>query len=89
VLVERDPHPIDAAADKVMRALGVKRLRLGVEFADAAGFLADWLVQRQASAALVRPDFYVALVARSPAQLSAQLVELGKHLHLTGTLVAH
>lgn len=89
VLVELNAQQLDKAATQVIDALGAKRLRVGAELADSRGFLADWFSKRQARAALLRPDFYVALLAQSSTQLSAQLAELGEQLHLTRTLVAH
>jgi 3-(3-hydroxy-phenyl)propionate hydroxylase len=77
VLVELSHHPIDKAASQV-----------GAELAAPRGFLADWFASRKASAALLRPDFYFALVTGSPSQLSAQLVELGAQLRLEQTFVA-
>lgn len=88
ILVELSHHPIDKAASQVIEGLGVKRLLVGAELAAPRGFLADRFASRKASAALLRPDFYVALVTGSPSPLSAQLVELGAQLRLKQAFVA-
>lgn len=90
VLLETAQHPLGEAASQVAEVLGTRRLRLGAALADHHGFIADWFAKRQACAVLLRPDFYVALVAQSPSQLDAQLVDLGQQLRLTRTLaLAH
>lgn len=88
VLIETAPHALDDASRQVIEALGAKRIVVGPELADRHGFLTDWLAKRQASAALLRPDFYVALVAQSPSRLDTQLADLGEQMRLTKTLVA-
>lgn len=88
VLIETTSHALDGAASQVVEMLGAKRLQLDAALADSHGFLTDWFAKRQASAVLLRPDFYVALVAQSPSQLAAQLAELGEQLCLAKTLTA-
>lgn len=70
----------EAAA--VMERLNVRPLVIGVNLNDQSAHLKDWMKSNDAVAVLVRPDFYVATVAGSPAELSASLVALGQAMTL-------
>lgn len=82
VLIEIEPAALGQDALDVLRTLGAKRFALGSDLADRDGHLAAWFTARQVTAALLRPDFYVGVVARDPTELAARLAALGTQMHL-------
>ncbi|CAN7553038.1 bifunctional 3-(3-hydroxy-phenyl)propionate/3-hydroxycinnamic acid hydroxylase [Devosia sp. LjRoot3] len=66
-------------AQDVLTAIGARTFDMD-NLTDATGFVRGWLDQRDAVAVLVRPDFYVGIVANSAADLSRQIEAFGTHL---------
>ncbi len=78
LLLSRGPVSLTPGANDILDAFHAKKHILDTDLIDASGFLAQWLVQRQAIAVLVRPDFYVGILATSDADLSGQLEAFGR-----------
>ncbi|GGL81055.1 bifunctional 3-(3-hydroxy-phenyl)propionate/3-hydroxycinnamic acid hydroxylase [Wenxinia marina] len=74
------------AVSPVLDSLGAVTIDLAA-LPDREGHLDAWFDSRDAAAALVRPDFYVALIARDADDLDARLTALGTamDLRLPGT----
>lgn len=86
VLIEVVPHRLSADALDVLETLGAKRMVLGEHVSDNEGFLADWFGTRAVTAALIRPDFYVAIVASSDNGLDRALVGMAGNMTLGNQL---
>ena len=56
---------------------------------DAEGTYATWLGGNEAAYAVLRPDFYVAATAQTPAQLRDVFERILSGLHLTEAVMAH
>lgn len=82
VLFEIEQSILGHDALDVLQTLGAKRFVLGPHLADEHGFLAAWFAARKITAALVRPDFYVGLIAHDAAELAARLTALRTQMHL-------
>lgn len=82
VLLETAAHELSAGASSVLDTLGAARLTLGGSLSDAHAVLADWFKTRGLTAALVRPDFYVTLVADSDTALDCGLTALAGSMGL-------
>ena len=81
VLFETDPAAMPASAQDILAALGVKHLAVST-LNDQTGMLADWFARREVTSALIRPDFYVALTANTPTQLSERLAAMASAMTL-------
>ena len=75
VLIETASHDLPSSALSILGALDASRLSFE-NFRDPEGFLSGWFADRGMTAALIRPDFYVALVADSSPQLIQRLSEM-------------
>ncbi|ODT82699.1 MAG: monooxygenase [Pelagibacterium sp. SCN 64-44] len=81
VLLETEPHALPLPAQAVLDALGAPRISVPA-LDEPGGLLAGWFAERKAKAALIRPDFYVGLVADAPAQLADRLVHMARAMQL-------
>jgi len=80
VLIGREPVELTQQAQDLLDLLGAKTFELSAGLTDASGFIGDWLDSRKAVAVLIRPDFYVGILAHSAPDLSAQIVSLGQRV---------
>lgn len=87
VLIETEPHDLDASAEALLSQLGIKRVLLDADMEDVHDFLANWFAQRGVSAALVRPDFYVGLVGIQE-NINERFRVLGEAMSLVGPVAA-
>lgn len=58
------------------------------EVVDVEGTFADWLAAIDATYVLIRPDFYVALTAKSPGDLRARFDKIMERLHVAAPVAA-
>ncbi|MCW5719972.1 MAG: bifunctional 3-(3-hydroxy-phenyl)propionate/3-hydroxycinnamic acid hydroxylase [Devosia sp.] len=83
VLLETSEHILPPSAAQVLAALAVTRIPLAA-LTEPHNHLAGWFAERKVTAALIRPDFYVGLVASSSAQLAERLAQLAGAMALSG-----
>lgn len=83
VLLEASPNDLDATALSVLATLGASRFSIA-DLKDPLDLLSSWFEERGVTAALIRPDFYVALVAASSSQLAERLSEMAHGMGLNG-----
>jgi 3-(3-hydroxy-phenyl)propionate hydroxylase len=81
VLLEIKTHEMSAAAQQVLHELGAKRVTLGPDKRDPHGFLSGWFAERDVTAALIRPDFYVGVVGTAE-NLDDRVKALGEAMSL-------
>jgi 3-(3-hydroxy-phenyl)propionate hydroxylase len=77
VLLETEEHQLSQSAQHILEALGASRHALGA-LNDSQDMLTDWFAERNLTAALIRPDFYVGLVASTSDQLNERLVHMAE-----------
>lgn len=75
VLLETEQHQLGQAARAILEALGASRHALDA-LNDSHAMLAGWFAERNLTAALIRPDFYIGLVANASGQLNDRLVHM-------------
>lgn len=75
VLLETAHHELPKESEALLAHLGATRILLH-DVVESEGLLAKWFTDRNLTAALIRPDFYVGQVAASPAQLAGALQDL-------------
>lgn len=81
ILLELEHHALSESAVSVIAALRAQRLVLGADFADSEDFLKRWFTERNITAALIRPDFYVGSVGCAK-EINERLTALGTALGL-------
>ena len=82
VLLHGEEIALSPDADAVLHRLGARRFRIGTDLADPEGQLRQWLDDRDASAVLIRPDFYTATVAADGPELSERIVAMAGEMAL-------
>lgn len=85
-LLTRTPIQLSDQAQRVLDALGARTFTLRDDLADIDGHLGDWFDKAGAEAALVRPDFYLALKSDKAERVSADIIWLAGQMQMPTAL---